>query len=73
MRLIKRLLTLLWVLAIFVTGCILYLFNSDPVGLNLVWLEIPPTSLALVIIVTFFIGIVTGTILTFIASCISEK
>ena len=73
MRLIKRLVTLLWVLTIFVTGCILYLFNSDPVVLNLVWLEVPPTSLAVVIIVTFFIGIVTGIILAFIASCIPEK
>ncbi len=73
MKLVKRLVALAWMLTILVAGCVLYLFNSDSVVLNLVWLKIPPTSLAVVLMATFFAGIVTGTILVVIASLGSEK
>ena len=51
-----------------VTGCILYLVNSDNVTVDLVWLEIPETSLSVVLFVTFFIGVITGSTMFFVAS-----
>lgn len=73
MRLLKKLVTLTGVILVLVTGCVLYLFNSDPVVLNLVWLEVPPTSLAVVIIATFFVGIVIGSVFAFGGTFISVK
>ena len=68
MKLVRRLVTLIWVATLLVTGCVLYLFNSDPIEIDLVWLQIPETSLAVVLITTFFVGVVTGSILVLIAS-----
>jgi putative membrane protein len=73
MKLVKRLVTLVWVVTLLVAGCVLYLFNSDPVAIDLVWIQIPPTSLAVVLIATFFIGVVTGSLLVLIASMIPNK
>ena len=53
MRLVKRLVTLVWVGALLATGCALYLVNTDTVTVDLVWLEIPETSLSVVLFVTF--------------------
>ena len=73
MKLVRRLVTLVWVTTLLVTGCVLYLFNSDPVDIDLVWLQIPQTSLAVVLITTFFVGVVTGSILVFIASMLPKQ
>ncbi len=73
MKLVRRLVTLTWVATLLVTGCVLYLFNSDPVDIDLVWLQIPETSLAVVLITTFFVGVVTGSILVLIASMLPEQ
>lgn len=73
MKLVKRLIALAWMLTILAVGCVLYLFNSDSVVLDLVWMKIPPTSLAVVLIATFFAGIMTGTILVVIALMGPEK
>jgi hypothetical protein len=73
MKLLRRLVTLVWVVTLLVTGCALYLFNSDPVSIDLVWLQIPSTSLAVVLIATFFIGVITGSVLVFIASILPKK
>ena len=73
MKLVRRLVTLVWVTALLVTGCVLYLFNSDPVNIDFVWLQIPETSLAVVLITTFFVGVVTGSILVFIASMLPKQ
>ncbi|MBH96414.1 MAG: hypothetical protein CMD87_04060 [Gammaproteobacteria bacterium] len=68
MKLLKRLANLAWVAALLVLGCVLYLVNPDPVTVNLVWLEIPETSLSVVLFVTFFMGVITGCTIFFIAS-----
>ena len=73
MKLLRRLVTLVWVATLLVTGCVLYLFNSDPVTVDLVWLQIPETSLAVVLITTFFVGIVTGSILVLVASMLPKQ
>jgi len=73
MKLVKRLVTLIWVVTLLVAGCFLYLFNSDPVAIDLVWIQIPSTSLAVVLIATFFVGVVTGSLLVLIASMIPNK
>ena len=73
MKLLKRLVTLIWVLTLLMAGCILYLFNADPVAIDLVWIQIPQTSLAVVLISTFFVGVVTGSILVLIASMIPKR
>ena len=73
MKLVRRLVTLIWVATLLVTGCVLYLFNSDPVNIDLVWLQIPETSLAVVLITTFFVGVVTGSILVLIASMLPKQ
>lgn len=73
MKLLKRLVTLVWVLTLLVAGCVLYLFNADPVAIDLVWIQIPQTSLAVVLISTFFAGVVTGSILVLIASMIPKR
>ena len=73
MKLVKRLVTFFGVVALLVTGCVLYLFNSDPVVINLVWLQIPAMSLAVVLIATFFIGVVIGTIFVLLASMMPNK
>lgn len=49
-------------------GCVLYLVNADTVTVDLVWLEIPETSLSVVLFVTFFIGVITGSTMFFVAS-----
>lgn len=73
MRLLKRLVTLVWVGVLLVAGCILYLVNADTVTVNLVWLEIPETSLSVVLFVTFFIGVITGSTMFFVASLFRTK
>ena len=73
MKLVRRLVTLIWVATLLVTGCVLYLFNSDPVDIDLVWLQIPETSLAVVLITTFVVGVVTGSILVLIASMLPKQ
>ena len=73
MKLVKRLVTFSGFVALLVTGCVLYLFNSDPVVIDLVWLQIPATSLAVVLIATFFIGMFTGAIFVLLASLIPTK
>ena len=73
MKLLRRLVTLTWVATLLVTGCVLYLFNSDPVDIDLVWLQIPETSLAVVLITTFFVGVITGSILVLIASMLPKQ
>ena len=73
MKLLKRLVTLIWVLTLLMAGCVLYLFNADPVAIDLVWIQIPQTSLAVVLISTFFVGVVTGSILVLIASMIPKS
>ena len=56
MRLVKRLVTLVWVGTLLATGCALYLVNTDTVTVDLVWLEIPETSLSVVLFVTFLLA-----------------
>ena len=73
MKLLKRLVTLIWVFTLLMAGCVLYLFNADPVAIDLVWIQIPQTSLAVVLISTFFVGVVTGSILVLIASMIPKS
>ena len=73
MKLVKRLVTLFGVVTLLVTGCVLYLFNSDPVVINLVWLQIPASNLAVVLIATFFIGVVMGVIFVLLASMMPTK
>ena len=73
MKLLRRLVTLVWVTTLLVIGCVLYLFNSDPVIIDLVWLQIPETSLAVVLITTFFVGVVTGSILVLVASMLPKQ
>ena len=73
MKLVKRLVTFLGVVTLLVIGCVLYLFNSDPVVIDLVWLQIPATSLAVVLIATFFVGVVTGAIFVLLASIMPTK
>jgi len=73
MKLVKRLVTLTGVITLLVAGCVLYLFNSDPVAIDLVWIQIPETSLAVVLIATFFVGVLSGSVLVLIASMIPKK
>ncbi|MEE2820798.1 MAG: LapA family protein [Pseudomonadota bacterium] len=73
MKLVRRLVTLVWVTTLLVIGCVLYLFNSDPVDIDLVWLQIPETSLAVVLLTTFFFGFITGSILVLIASMLPRQ
>jgi hypothetical protein len=73
MKLVKRLVTLTWVITLLVAGCVLYLFNSDPVAIDLVWIQVPETSLAVVLIATFFVGVLSGGVLVLIASMIPKK
>jgi hypothetical protein len=73
MKLLRRLVTLVWVTTLLATGCVLYLFNSDPVAIDIVWLQIPETSLAVVLITTFFIGVVTGSILVLVVSMLPKQ
>ncbi|MDB9863041.1 lipopolysaccharide assembly protein LapA domain-containing protein [Litorivicinus sp.] len=67
-KLLRRLITLAWVLTLLVIGCVLYLFNPIPISINFVWTQTPPISLAVVLISTFFIGVVSGSLLTLIVS-----
>ena len=73
MKLLRRLVTLVWVTTLLATGCVLYLFNSDPVAIDIVWLQIPETSLAVVLITTFFVGVVTGSILVLVVSMLPKQ
>ena len=73
MRLLKRLVTLVWVGVLLVAGCLLYLVNADTVTVDLVWLEIPETSLSVVLFVTFFIGVIAGSTMFFVASLFRTK
>ena len=73
MRLLKRLVILVWVGTLLVTGCVLYLVNANTVTVDLVWLEIHETSLSVVLFVTFFIGVITGSAMFFVASLVRKK
>ena len=64
---------MVWVTTLLATGCVLYLFNSDPVTIDIVWLQIPETSLAVVLITTFFVGVVTGSILVLVVSMLPKQ
>lgn len=64
MRLLKRLVTMIWVMTLLVTGCVLYLFNPTPVTLDLVWIQLPSLSIAVLVLGALFIGLVTGSLLT---------
>jgi Protein of unknown function (DUF1049). len=68
MRLLRRLVTLAWVLALLVTGCALYLFNPTEVALDLVWVQLPAVSIAVLVLGALFIGLVTGSVLTALTS-----
>ena len=73
MKLLRRLVTMVWVTTLLATGCVLYLFNSDPVTIDIVWLQIPETSHAVVLITTFFVGVVTGSILVLVVSMLPKQ
>lgn len=73
MKLVKRLVTFFGVVTLLVIGCVLYLFNSDPVVIDFVWLQIPAKSLAVVLIATFFIGVVAGVIVVLLTSMMPIK
>ena len=73
MKLVKRLVTFFGVVTLLVIGCVLYLFNSDPVVIDFVWLQIPAKSLAVVLIATFFIGVVAGGIVVLLTSMMPIK
>ena len=73
MRLLKQLVTLVWIGTLLVIGCVLYLVNTDTVTVDLVWLEIPETSLSVVLFVTFFIGVIIGNTMFFVASLVRTK
>lgn len=73
MRLFKRLITLVWAVTLLVTGCVLYLVNAESVTVDLVWLRIPETSLSIVLFVTFFIGVITGSAMFFVASLFTRR
>ena len=64
---------MVWVTTLLATGCVLYLFNSDPVTIDIVWLQIPETSLAVVLITTFFVGVVTGSIVVLVVSMLPKQ
>lgn len=68
MKLLKRLVTLAWVLALLVTGCVLYLFNSDAITIDLVWFQIANVSLAVALMATFLIGVLSGGLLSLLVS-----
>lgn len=73
MRFFKRLITLGWIIALLMIGCLLYIYNSQPVVIDLVWIRFPELSLAVVLFAIFFIGLVSGILLTFIASFIPTR
>ena len=73
MKLVKRLVTFFGIVTLLVIGCVLYLFNSDPVVIDFVWLQIPAKSLAVVLIATFFIGVVAGVIVVLLTSMMPIK
>ena len=73
MRLLKRLVTLVWVAILLVTGCVLYLVNSDTVKVDLFWLKTPETSLSVVLFVTFFAGVITGSTIFLVSSLFRTK
>jgi hypothetical protein len=52
------------VLTLLVTGCALYLFNPTEVALDLVWIQLPAVSIAVLVLGALFIGLVTGSVLT---------
>jgi hypothetical protein len=64
MKLLRRLVTLVWVLTLLVTGCTLYLFNPTEVALDLVLIQLPAVSVAVLVLGALFIGLVTGSVLT---------
>lgn len=73
MKLLKRLVTLAWVSTLLVTGCVLFLFNSDAVTIDLVLFQVPSVSLAVALVSTFLIGVTTGGILSFLVSIWPHK
>ena len=72
MRIIKGLITSVWVAAVLAIGCLLYVRNSQFVSIDLIWLQIPEESLAVVLISAFFLGLVSGIFLTLIATLLSS-
>jgi len=73
MKLLKRAVTMIWVLALIVTGCVLYLFNATPVSIDLVWLQLPDISLAVALLATFVVGLFSGGLLTLLITLWPKK
>lgn len=60
MSLLRRLLTIVWVLTLIVAGVVLYLYNPENVQLDLVWWQTPPMGLAVLVFSVFFVGLLSG-------------
>ena len=60
MSLIRRLITIVWVLTLIVTGVMLYLYNPDSVQLDLIWWQTPPMGLAVLVFSVFLVGLLSG-------------
>ena len=64
MSLIRRLITIVWVLTLIVTGVVLYLYNPDSVQLDLIWLQTPPMCLAVLVFSVFLVVLLSGVALS---------
>ncbi|MGA1206482.1 MAG: DUF1049 domain-containing protein [Gammaproteobacteria bacterium] len=63
MNLLRRLITIVWVCALVVTGVALFLYNPDPVQLDLIWWQTPPMGLAALVFAVFLVGLLSGLML----------
>ena len=73
MKLLKRLVTLAWVLALLVTGCVLYLFNPQLITIDLVMMQVTDVSLAVALLTVFVAGVLTGGVLALVVSIWPQK
>lgn len=73
MKLMKRLVTLAWVLALLVTGCVLYLFNPQVITIDLVMMQVADVSLAVALLTVFVAGVLTGGVLALVVSLWPQK
>ena len=73
MKLLKRLVTLAWVLALLVTGCVLYLFNPQLITIDLVMMQVTDVSLAVALLIVFVAGVLTGGVLALVVSLWPQK
>ena len=64
MRLIKTLLVVLLVLAVFFVGIMFTIHNSTEVMIDLVFIQLPSANLALSLIITFAAGTLIGLLLS---------